>query len=74
METFRFTKEEVAKVLGMTVPAYEAAMERERKHWCSCEKPSEGVDFCDDGQRRNEHCCSKHHYHCQNCGKIVQVG
>lgn len=42
-------------------------------HWCKCEKEGEAI-FCNDGERINQHCCNKHHYHCSNCKKITQVG
>lgn len=46
-------------------------LEQEKAMWCRCEKPSEGTTFHDDGECRQ---CRKHHYHCENCGKITQVG
>lgn len=39
--------------------------------WCDCTPPSEELDFYDDGVRTD---CRKHHWRCQKCQKIVQVG
>lgn len=39
--------------------------------WCSCGNPSKDVEFYDDGECTD---CDKHHYHCSDCRKIVQVG
>lgn len=38
--------------------------------WCKC-KEEHGVTFYDDGEG---HLCTKHHYVCNNCHKVVQVG
>ena len=39
--------------------------------WCQCGNPSEDVTFYDDGQGS---ACHKHHYCCNNCGKVLQIG
>lgn len=66
----------IARDHGMTLAEYRNYLKTEiADHWCSCESSdSANVIFCDDGQVINEHCCSKHHYHCGACRKIVQVG
>ena len=38
--------------------------------WCSCKEPGEPV-FYDDGVHPEIH---KHHYRCQNCGMVLQIG
>src|SRR3990167_6643173 len=47
--------------------------ERKRKaseeFWCSC-KEEYGTTFYDDDERSRV--CKKHHYRCNNCGKVVQ--
>ena len=45
--------------------------EFEKNMWCECGNPSEGVDFYDDGEHPE---ISKHHYRCQDCGGVVQIG
>ena len=45
------------------------------KHcWCKCDPPSDHATYHDDGEGVDESCPSKHHYHCDECGKITQVG
>jgi hypothetical protein len=64
----------IAADSGMTLEQYKAAVAKDlADHWCQC-KPSGDPIFCNDGERINEHCCDKHHYHCSNCLKITQVG
>ena len=48
-----------------------AQLKRAAALWCSCGNPSGDVYFHDDGECPD---CRKHHYHCSDCGKIVQVG
>lgn len=78
-----FSQEEIdemerklAREQGLTLREYRDSMKRPlAEHWCSCEDSDpNAVIFCDDGQRINEHCVRKHHYHCGRCRKIVQVG
>jgi len=39
--------------------------------WCKCGNPSGETDFYND----NEHDeIKKHHWRCQDCGKVVQIG
>ncbi len=64
----------IAKDAGMTLEAYRAMLNEHMKaDWCQCEKPGDPV-FCPDGRSRNQHCVTKHHYHCENCMKLIQVG
>jgi hypothetical protein len=64
----------IASSYGMTVRRYRAAMKKHMQNdWCSCATPGD-PEFCNDGQSRNRHCVSKHHWHCATCGKLVQVG
>lgn len=40
--------------------------------WCQCGNPSGDVTFYEDDSRSKV--CTKHHYRCNDCGKVVQVG
>ena len=42
-----------------------------RNMWCACDQETEFY-YMEDNQC--EGCISKHHYHCENCGLITQVG
>ena len=42
----------------------------EKKQWCQC-KPSPGSSYVQDGV---SDVCSKHHYVCNKCKKITQIG
>ena len=46
-------------------------LEAEKKLWCVCGNHSGESNFHDDYTRK---ICSKHHYTCKDCGKILQVG
>lgn len=39
--------------------------------WCHCGNPSGDVEFHDDGEGA---ACSKHHYTCGDCGRVLQIG
>lgn len=39
--------------------------------WCRCGNPSGQFEFFDDGEGA---ACTKHHYTCRDCGKVLQVG
>ena len=67
---------DIAARSGLTLRQYRRELKKAlNDHWCHCENSDpEQITFCDDGENINEHCCQKHHYHCGNCGKIVQVG
>lgn len=67
--------EDLAKEAGLTVEQYRAKMAEEFvKFWCQCGNPSGEVTFHDDGVMPSAACCQKHHYHCDDCGKVTQVG
>lgn len=66
---------DLAKQVGLTLEQYRARLAAEYKEfWCSCGNPSESSYFHDDGQGTGPSCVQKHHYHCDDCGKITQVG
>jgi len=39
--------------------------------WCSCGNPSKNTQYIPDNVSS---VCNKHHWVCDDCGKIVQVG
>ena len=45
--------------------------EKEEKLWCKCKDSSHGAYYVPDGQNRQ---CHKHHWRCNHCKKIVQIG
>lgn len=47
------------------------AQEEQNKLWCKCENVSSDVTFVPDGKSK---ACKKHHWVCNHCKKIVQVG
>lgn len=52
------------------------AMLEQSKIWCNCEESS-GVSYHEDDNSQiygNGVTCSKHHYSCNDCGLIVQIG
>ena len=54
------------------ISAREARMvERERNMMCYCGNPGGETHFHDDGECSE---CRKHHFHCADCGKILQIG
>jgi hypothetical protein len=70
---------EIAAEAGMTLEAYRAMLAQHmNQDWCQCGDKQEVGMFCDDTtsvrQHRNIHCVNKHHWHCANCDKLVQVG
>lgn len=58
---------------GYLTPKQKAEKEHYQNMWCECPESEDDYDwrFCPD-----KSCPSmrKHHYHCQKCGKITQVG
>lgn len=65
----------MARQLGITLTEYRKRLHAEtEEHWCSCNPHDDNPLYCANGQRRNEHCYSKHHWHCGRCMKIVQIG
>jgi len=61
----------LCKGSGKVTQARIDALEAEKKLWCSCENHSGETTYHDDGESK---ICSKHHWTCNDCGKIVQVG
>lgn len=56
---------------GVVDPVEQAKKKEEADaFWCDC-KEDHGVTFFDDGEGTM---CHKHHYVCNNCGKVQQVG
>ncbi len=49
---------------------YNAQQEEEDAFWCKCEKDY-GATYVGDGESR---VCDKHHWRCNHCAKVVQVG
>lgn len=56
---------------GTVSPAMAKQLEEEMAMWCECEEPSKQTDFYDDGEHPE---LSKHHYRCQKCKGVVQIG
>lgn len=50
-------------------PAEAAAF---RAFWCSCDPAGDRVTYYDDDPRSTV--CAKHHWRCDDCGKVRQVG
>jgi hypothetical protein len=49
-----------------------ADIEREKNMWCKCGKSDDaGVTYYNDGEHSELY---KHHYRCNACGKVVQIG
>lgn len=57
---------------GMITRAAADSYQRELESWCRCGNKSEQVTYHDDDPRSKV--CTKHHWTCDDCGKIVQVG
>jgi hypothetical protein len=65
----------IAKDAGMTLEAYRAMLkDHMEQDWCQCGDKSEPGAYCPDGRTRNQHCVTKHHWHCNVCDKLTQVG
>lgn len=79
VQTFTLTEEEQAaafeqvwKMLGYSsAEEYRKAAKEAEKLWCKCGNPSEETTFYEDGEGE---LCVKHHYICDDCGLIWQVG
>lgn len=56
------------EVTEAQLKAHKAAMAM----WCRCGNPSGQTQFFDDGE--NPSVCNKHHWVCEDCGKVTQVG
>lgn len=57
---------------GTVTPARAKSYQRELDSWCRCGNKSEQITYHDDNPRSR--ICTKHHWTCDDCGKIVQVG
>ncbi len=81
-ETFIPSKEfmdkvyaDLAREAGITVDEYETRLAKDNARvWCQCGNPSKENYFHDDGVTPAPSCVGKHHWHCQDCGKVVQIG
>lgn len=56
---------------GTVSPAKAKQLQEEMAMWCECDKPSEQTDYYADGEHPKLH---KHHYRCQKCKGVVQIG
>ena len=64
------------KGLGHIEPDQLLKEAAEDECWCKCDK-DHGVTYHPDGNTNSYNggfACSKHHYSCNNCNKIVQIG
>lgn len=43
----------------------------EKEMWCDCDNPSGEVQYFSDGQHAD---LQKHHYRCNDCGGVTQIG
>ena len=55
---------------GELTEAEAKAIKDHEDDWCDCDEEYD-VDFFEDGEHPD---CHKHHYRCQNCGGIYQIG
>lgn len=63
---------ENAKLLGYdSVEDYKAALRKADAYWCKCGNPSKQTTYYDDYEGE---LCDKHHYTCDDCNLIFQVG
>jgi len=68
------TQEEIDKVDIEIYGSLENAKKekaKEEKLWCKCKDSHHGAYYVPDGQNRQ---CHKHHWRCNQCKKIVQIG
>jgi excinuclease UvrABC ATPase subunit len=47
------------------------AINKANAMWCQCDGEAP-TKFFQDGEHKG--CVTKHHWHCQRCGKIAQIG
>lgn len=65
---------DMARERGITVEEMRKRLAKDAaENWCHCEKEGDPV-FHDDGVMPWKSCVNKHHYHCENCRKLTQVG
>lgn len=57
---------------GVISPATARAIALMDESWCRCDNPSGGATYHADNERGAA--CSKHHWTCDDCGKIRQAG
>ena len=57
---------------NLTLAEFKAILDSrlEDRFWCSCAEPGDGY-YVPDGMNP---ACHKHHWRCQKCGKVIQVG
>jgi len=64
---------QVCKGVGEVDPVVlTARAEAFEAFWCSCGNPSQSSSYVDDNTP--DAACSKHHYTCNDCGKVTQTG
>jgi len=54
-----------------TGDALEDDIKRLHSFWCKCSNPSNQTRFYNDNEHPD---CSKHHYRCLDCGRVIQTG
>jgi phage FluMu protein Com len=59
------------KGTGQITEAEMKVIKAEKAMWCKCGNPSGQTMFVDDGESKK---CAKHHWVCEDCGKITQIG
>jgi hypothetical protein len=72
-ETFTISQDIIDKVDIEIYGSLENAKKekaKEEKLWCKCEGEHDSYYVPDNQDRR----CSKHHYRCNHCKKITQIG
>lgn len=53
---------------GSMTPAQKALFDAMEQMWCRCGNPSGNTTFHEDSMN------SKHHWSCDDCGAVVQIG
>ena len=61
------------KAFGMTKRAYLAWIEEDAKNWCQEHDGAESY-YHRDNECVTDICPKKHHYHCEQCGLLTQIG
>ncbi len=59
---------------GRVTPAQMRSIQFQREMWCKCSDRSDHATYHADGQTPWRWCVHKHHWHCNECAKIVQIG
>lgn len=62
-----------AKLMGMTDKEYKAWFDADIQNWC---QEHDGLEcyFHNDNEQPQAICPTKHHYHCEQCNKLTQIG